>query len=471
MRIGQSSFVAFLAEVLSSIIGFVATIYIARKLGDSGLGIYFLVIAVVIWLKILGGVGIQSALKKRLSEPDENEPYLSASLLLQAGLLVVILGVLYVWRAEISSYLRGTSVWTVAVLFLAALTFAFVRTALEGEDKVHIATWLFPLDRFVRSGIQIVALLAGFGLAGLFFGYAAGALVAALFGMYYLEVRLGKPTRYHLRSIGSYAQYSWLTNVSNRAFAAMDTIVLGIFVSSGLIGVYEASWNLASILALFSVSIRRAVFPTMSHTSAEGNLEEAADLLTDALSFSGMLLIPGLVGGVLVGDLVLGVYGPAFLKGQIVLVILLAARIAYAYEDQFVNALNAVDRPEVAFRIDLLFIVTNVSLNLVLVWEFGWIGAAVGTFASAFIALAVGYYSVAAVLPLRLPTRDLGLQVLAALVMGAVVGSGRLLLPDLILVGVLLVGIGGVVYFACLYAISGRFREVTRRNLPWDVPF
>lgn len=470
MRIGQSSLVAFLSNFLSSGIGFVATVYIARELGDAALGIYSLVIAVVIWLKIFGGLGVQTALRKRLSEPSDSGPFLSVSALLQGGFFLLILGILYVAREPVSMYLRGTSIWTVGVLFAAALLFSFVTTALEGQDKVHISSALAPVDRSVRSSIQIAAIFLGFGLAGLFFGYAVGAVLASIAGAYYLNVRFAKPAREHVESIVSYARFSWLTNLSNRAFAAMDTLVLGLFVAEGLIGVYEASWNLASILALFGVSIRQAVFPTLSLTSTEGRRNEAANLLTDALTFTGLLLIPGFVGSLLVGDLVLGIYGATFVKGHLILVVLVAARTVYAYEDQLVNALNAVDRPDAAFRIDLLFTGTNVGLNLVLVWQFGWIGAAVGTFVSAFTALLAGYWSVAAILPLTVPVRELGRQVTAALGMGAVVAIGRYLLPETVLVGVGLVGVGGITYFTLLFALSDRFREVTLRNLPKSSP-
>lgn len=466
MRIGQSSLVAFASQLLSSIIGFAATVLIARELGDSALGIYALVIAVVIWLKILGGLGVQTALKKRLSEPTAGGPYLSASALLQGGLFVTIVAVLLVARDYVTSYLRGTSVWIVVGLFATALLFSFITTALEGEDKVHISTALSPLDRFVRSSIQITAILLGLGLTALFFGYAVGAILASIAGIFFLNVRFAKPAKQHIDSITSYARYSWLTNLSNRAFASMDTLVLGLFVAEGLIGVYEASWNLASILALFSVSIRQAVFPTMSLSSTEGKHEVASDLLSDALTFSGLLLIPGFIGSVLVGDLLLGIYGPAFVKGHLILVLLVGARTVYAYEDQLVNVLNAVDRPDAAFRIDLLFTVTNVVLNLVLVWTFGWIGAAVGTLVSASAALCAGYWSVAAVLPVTVPTRELGRQLMAALGMGLIVAGGRYLLPETVTVGIILAGIGASMYFLFLIRLSSRFREVVRRNLP-----
>lgn len=470
MRIGQSSAVAFLTELLSSLIGFVATVYIARELGDSGLGIYFLVIAVVTWLKILSGLGIQTALRKRLSEPGENPPFLSASFLLQVGMVLLVVAGLYAARGWVTKYLRGTEVWIVIALFMAAILFSYVTNALEGEDKVHIAASLSPVDRFARSSIQITALFLGFGLLGLFFGYAVGVVLAALIGVYYLSLEFRKPARRHFDSILSYAQFSWLTNLSNRAFASMDTLVLGLFVAEGLIGVYEASWNLASILALFGISIRRAVFPMMSKTSTDGAREEAGDLLSDAISFTGLLLIPGLIGSLLVGDLLLGIYGQAFTKGHLVLTILVASRTVYAYEDQFVNALNAVDRPDVAFRIDLLFTCTNVGLNLVLVWQYGWVGAAVGTLVSASIAMVGAYWSTTTLLPVTMPLTELRNQVLAALAMGVVVASARFVLPETTTFGVGLVAVGGVTYFALLFVLSDRFRDVVSQNLPRGSP-
>lgn len=466
MRIGQSSLWAFISEFLSSAIGFVATVYIARTLGDAGLGVYSLVIAVVVWLKIIGGLGVQEALRKRLSEPTPDRPYLSTGVILQVALFFLLAGVLYLVRTPLSNYLRGVPVWIVVTLFGGALGFAFITTVIEGQDRVHVASSLYPVDRFVRSTVQIVALFLGFGLAGLFLGYVVGAIIASAVGVAYVNVRFGRPTWSHLDSITSYAQFSWLTNLSNRAFASMDTLVLGLFVAEGLIGVYEASWNLASILALFGVSIRKAVFPTMSHVASSGARQEAADLLGDALTFAGLLLIPGLVGSLLVGDLILGIYGDAFVKGHYILVVLVAARTVYAYKDQLVNALNAVDRPGVAFRIDLVFTALNVGLNIVLVWQYGWAGAAVATFLSAFVALLIGYRSVARILPIAVPVGELGRQVLAAAGMGVVVGGGRLLLPDTVLVGAGLVLVGGATYILLLLILSDLFRDVARRNLP-----
>lgn len=466
MRIGQNSIIAFLSQSLTSVAGFVATVYIARELGEATLGVYSLVLAVVIWLKILGGLGIQTALKKRLSEPGDDGPFLVVGIVLQLVVFVLLAGAVLGFGPWISSYLRGTAVETIVGLFALTLSFAFVTTALEGQNRVHIASLLAPADRLVRSVVQILLIAFGFGLTGLLFGYGLGALVGTVLGVFFLSTPLSMPTRTHVEALTGFAKYSWLSNLSNRAFASMDTLVLGLFVADGLIGVYEVAWNLASILAVFGIAIATSMFPAMSELSSDGNVEELRYLFSDSVAFTGLLLIPGLVGTALVGDLVLLLYGQSFARGHLVLIVLTLSRTVYAYEYQIVNTLNALDRPDRAFRVDGAFIVVNVGLNLLLVWQFGWLGAAVATAVSAALALVLGYRAVQDVVGVQLPLAEIGRQAVAAVAMGLVVGGGRYLLPPTLPTGIVLVAVGGVVYFVALAKLSVRFRRVVVDNVP-----
>jgi O-antigen/teichoic acid export membrane protein len=293
-----------------------------------------------------------------------------------------------------------------------------------------------------------------------------GVLVGTVLGVVLIAWSVSVPSREDVRDLTGFARYSWLSNLSNRAFASMDTLVLGLFVADGLIGVYEVAWNLASILAVFGVSIGKAMFPAMSELSSEGDLDEVRYLITDSVAFTGLLLIPGVVGGAIVGDLVLAIYGSGFTRGYLVLVVLTIARTVYAYEYQFVNTLNALDRPERAFRIDGVFVVVNVGLNLLLVWQFGWLGAAVATSVSAVVALVLGYRAVTDVADVGMPGDEIGRQIVAAGLMGVVVWAGRTVLPPTVLTGVVLVAVGGVAYFVALTGLSVRFRRVVADNLP-----
>jgi len=468
MRIGQTSAVYFLSEVLSSVLGFAATLYVAKALGQQGddvLGVYFVVIALVIWLSVVGGLGLQVALRKRLSESDEGPAYLAAGLLIQTAVFVVVAAVLLLAAPYLTGFLRGVDVGVVVGLVFAALALQFVRTALEGRHLVHVSSVLSPLDRIARAVVQIGAVFLGFALGGLLLGYAVGAVVAAAAGAVVLGRDLAFPERRHVTDLVSYARYSWLSSVSARAFRSLDTVVLGLFVAEGLIGVYEIAWNLASILAVFGTAIARSMFPSISELSAQEEVAAVAGLVTDSLRFAGFFLIPGFVGAILLGGEVLRIYGSQFTRGNVVLVVLVGARLVYTYQHQFVNALNAIDRPDLAFRVEGVFVVTNLGLNVALVLEFGWIGAAVATALSALLATLLAHRALAAEVDFELPLAELGRQVFASLVMGGVVLAGTTALPGTLPVGLGLVFLGAAVYGVVVFVISPTLRQVVVVNL------
>lgn len=466
MKIGQISFVTFASQIASSVFGFLATIYLARTLGPSVLGTYFLVVAIVVWLKVIAFGGVQSALTKRLSEGDEPGAYFAAGM----GLFIAIYGVLvvalFLARDIVNAYIGRPVAIPITLVLLAALLLLFVSAALQGQHRVHVSGALKPVDTLSRSALQIGATVLGFGVLGLLAGYAVASVVAGLVGAFFVSWKWQRPGRRHLWSVFDYARYSWLGRLSSRTFSSMDTLVLGVFVASNFIGIYEIAWNLASLLAVFSLAIQQTIFPEISSIAEDGDRERIVALLDDAFAYAGLFLIPGLVGCLLIGDFVLRVYGPEFARGHTVLVILVTARLVYAYGEQFLNALNGLNRPDLAFRINGVFFVTNVGLNFALVAAYGWRGAAVATAVSALVTLSIGYRVLSRFISVTFPLRAVAMQILATVPMAIIIGFGRLYFEPRVLVTVGLVAIGAAVYFVALFIVSSRFRTTVVRNLP-----
>lgn len=467
MKLGQTSVVAFGSQLLSSVVGFVATLYLARVLGADLLGSYFLVVAVVIWLRVVGIMGIHTAITKRLSEADGDDAYRTAGGLLLAAVAVLIGAALLSLSGLVESYVGYPVAELVAVMVFVGIALNFVTASLRGEHRVHLAALLSPVERSVRGVLQIGAAAAGLGLVGVLAGWVVAAAVAALVGLYFVSGSFERPARRHFRGLLDYARYAWIGKLGSRAFASMDTVVLGAFVATNLIGYYEIAWNLASILALFGTSISQALFPEISRVATEGDDERLRAILDDALSYSGLLLIPGLVGAAAVGDRVLAIYGQEFARAYVVLLVLVVARTVYAYGNQFLNVLNGIDRPDLAFRVNVAFLVTNVGLNVVLVSVYGWTGAAVATAVSSGLTLALSYRLVAGLVPVDVPVAEIARQFAAAAVMGGVVYAGREAVGGGVFVTVGLVAVGGAVYFGVLLAVSARLRTTVRRNLPF----
>ncbi|KOX96005.1 oligosaccharide flippase family protein [Halorubrum tropicale] len=474
MRLGHVSAINFGSQILASLSGFVATLYVARELGSAALGKYALFIAVVIWMKTFFGSGLHEGVRKRLSERGERRGILGAALAIQVGLLIVVGIVILLFHSQVNHYLRFDGADTLIGAFVALIAFAFVRSVLDGEDRVHLSSLLRPLDRVVRTGVQLsVVFLGAFGggVLGITYGYIAGAATASLLGFVWIRIRPAVPSREDFRSLWSYLQYAWLSGIEERSISSMDTVVLGLFVASNLIGYYEVAWNVASILAVFGTSISTTVFPTLSKLESEGKQDQVGEIISQSLAFSGLFVIPGLAGGIVIGDQILGIYGPEFEQASLVLLILIFARLVYAYESQLISALNAIGRPEIAFRINAIFVASILSLNLILVNQFGWIGAAVGTAVAAMIGLVLAYKSLSEVVDFALPTTELTTQFISAITMAGVVAwletSWFTGLRSETFTAILLVAVGAVVYFLTLATTSSRFRGTVRNNLPF----
>lgn len=467
MRIGQTSLINFISQLVATVVGFVATVYLANVLGADTLGVYFLAIAVYTWLKLFGGMGFRQSVVKRISEETRQNQRFTAAITLQLVLLLAIAVFVLVGSQQINEYINADISDVLLLLVSSGIVFSFITSVLRGEKLVHVAAILQPIERIARTVLQLGGVVIfGLGLFGLLYGHIIALVLASLLGLYIVSSRFARPKREDFESVLSFAKYSWVGGLSTRSFNAIDTVVLGFFVGSTLIGIYEIAWNVASVLAIFGSSVSKAVFPEISNLSADDHTEQAKSILNDALAFTGLFIIPGLVGAAILGEYVLAIYGDEFRQGYLVLVVLIVARLLAAYQWQFVNALSAFDRPDIAFRVNVVFIATNLLLNLAFVWQYGWGGAAVATALSAGLGLWYGYTAVDSVIGVEIPYWAIGRQMSAALIMGLLLILATIPIRLSVPVALVLVGGGGGIYFIILLGISTRFRTTVTENIP-----
>jgi O-antigen/teichoic acid export membrane protein len=437
----------------------VATLAIARVLGAEGLGIYALGISLVVWLDIPHS-GFREALAKRVSEGREGEQYLTAGVVASLSSIVVPVLFVFFFRSYVNEYVGSDVSLLIIVILFANGLFGTFRFALNGQKKVAHAGWIQFLNQVLRTVIQIGLLLLGYAVFGLFIGYAVAAVLAALMALVFLDVRVSVPTKRHFRDLYAYAKHGWSTGFKGNTFNWMDTVILGFFMSSSLVGIYEVAWSVASFLVLVSNSVSQTLFPEISDISTEGDTDRIHHYLNEGLVFTGVFLIPGLFGAVAIGVDVLRIYNTEFTRGASVLVILIVARTLDAYATQFTSVLKAIDRPDVVLRIDLLFVGTNTVLNVALVYFYGWYGAAVATLLSGVVSLLVGYYSLTNLIGVpNIPVGEISKEIFAGAVMFVTVTIVHRFSRSEVYLTLIVVAVGAAIYVTVLLSISPRIRN------------
>lgn len=421
-KLARASALQFAVNIGQTVVGALVTIYIVRQLGFGVFGQYALAMAVANWLMI-PTVGIRGATMKRMSEGENRDRYYTAGLSLQLVAALLFIAAIFAARRYVNSYAGFNAVLYVAGLFVTISTGRFFLAALRGENRVEVSSLLEGGWSITRSLAQLAFVLAGAGIAGLVKGEILAATFSLIVAFFATRRSFARPVKadfYHLYEFG---RYGWFSNMKQMSYSWMDTIVLGLFVTSALVGAYEVAWRVSALFMLLPKAISKVVFPSISQRAVIDQHEGIEQIVGRALSFGGVIAIPGVVGAIFLGREILGIYGASPEQLAIatpILIVLGIGRIVESYEELLLTTLSALDFPDRAFRIGIIFTILNVGLNLALVWTVGVIGAAVATSLSIGISGLLAIRAVPDDVSISVSFQAIGAQVASAALMGGV---------------------------------------------------
>jgi len=475
-RPGKTTIVYFMTQVGSTLAGGVATWYINNVLGAAAFGEYSIAVAFLFWLNIPASA-LGNAVNKRVSEGEDQDAFLTAAHGLNLGVHALLIAGLLVFGDQVNVLVGQDVAVYFAALVGARAVFDVTISSLRGYKQVSTSGVVKTFERVVRSSIHIGTLFfLGVGVAGLVLGHATAIFLATAVALTVIDGRPARPEKRHVTGLLEYARFAWLGTLKTRAFAWTDVLVMrGLSLSIiGLasvtkteIGVYKVAWTVASVLALVSIAIKQTLFPEFSELGVSENYERVHHFLNEGLTFTGIFAIPGLFGAIAVGSKLLTIFGDEHARGGTILVILIASRLLAAYGEQFLNTINAIDRPDVAFRINLAYVAANLSLNFGLIVLFGWYGAAFATALAALTSLLLGAYALSKIIgPPDIPYRELGAQTVASVVMLGAVLALQQALPGSLGWTLAVVTAGAVVYGVVLLGVSSRVREKAAGFVP-----
>jgi O-antigen/teichoic acid export membrane protein len=201
MRIGQTSLVYSASRFASSALGFVATVYFARELGETVLGQFALILALVSWIGVVAQVGLSESITKRISEGEEPDEYFGAGLLFAAGVTVIAAASVVLFGESVDAYVGTAAVAFVLPLLTLKTFMTIVNAALHGRRLVHFESLLQIGGQTVRSGVQIGLVVVGWGLGGMVVGYAIASLLTGLLALFVIDLRPALPRREHFISL------------------------------------------------------------------------------------------------------------------------------------------------------------------------------------------------------------------------------------------------------------------------------
>jgi O-antigen/teichoic acid export membrane protein len=452
--IQRQSLISLFWQIAITAIGFLSTMYYAHTFGAAGaaiLGAYFLFLAYDGIFSMLTDGGFGGAALKRISEGEEPDAYFSAYFVLRFSFTVIIILILLVSKDYFTDLVNldksGMFIWLLLDLFLSVFS-GSIASGVAGMSKIGVRNTCAGISNIMRIVIQFVAIYFGYEASGLAGGMVAGAFVAAIIEFHFFDLHLVRFKWDHIIRLSTFSFWLFLTSSGMLVFSYADTVLIGHFMEISDVGIYRIVLQFTLVATFSTYALRNTLWPRVSRWGKTNEIDLVEESLSRAISYSLVLAMPVLVGGVILGDrLLYFFYGADFARGYHALIILLCVQVVNVFQYFFTMYLDALDHPKESFKVTAIGIVANIGLNILLIPVIGINGAAIATLATMTLNALLAQRVLSKLMAIRLERRSIRNILIASLVMGVLVGIYRWFVPLTNLwISLLAVVLGGLIY-------------------------
>jgi PST family polysaccharide transporter len=362
---------AFLMNIGQRGIGMVSTFVIAALLGPRAFGLVAMAMVVVLFMQVFLEQGISTAVIQR--ESLEREHLDSAFwmtiawCLLLGGVVVGVSG----WWASLNDEPDLEAVTRVLSILLLIQGLTVVQQALLQRRMQFKRLALRSNVAAMVGGVTGIALAAtGFGVWAL----VTQELVIAFVSLALLWSLSGwvpgfRFSRQHARHLLGFSVYAFLGNLGSFVNRRSDTLLIGVFLGSTVVGLYRLADRLVE--AIVSATTRPVQSVSLSHFSRlQGDQAALQQAVRSSIRITALTNVPVMFILVACADYLMPMLGPEWVPAADALKLLAIVGIAKAL---------------ILFTGPLLYALAKPHIRTIMVW--GLAAISVGAFAATGAAL------------------------------------------------------------------------------------
>jgi O-antigen/teichoic acid export membrane protein len=375
--------------VFNSVLKVTSTVFIALLsirlitgyLGQEGFGEYATVLAFFAFFGAIGDLGLANLTAREIAKPSVDEAQFLgkvATLRVLASTAIILITPVVLFWFDYSTLVKE-SVFVVAL----ALFFAQCSSLLNGVFQKRLAMDRVAMVEFIGKILQLllVYLAVRFDL-----GFIA-IVSAILFTMFFnatVELYLSrKYIQFHFSwDIAFWRRFmhdAWplgLTAIISFAYFKFDTIILSLLQPAAHVGIYNVAYKIMENLIFFPAMLVGLILPLLSRAH-QVDPPLFREIVNKTAKVFIALVLPIVVATLfLAPEIVAVVSGSGFEVSADVLRILIFS-LAGIFFGHFFNMLILVGNKQKKLLKALMFVaIVNVSLNIFLIREFSYFGAA-----------------------------------------------------------------------------------------------
>lgn len=454
-RVTKNIGVLYFGSAFSLLAGLAYNIILARYLGSIGFGkLSFALVFTQIFGTLVNPGFHTFCIGEIAKTKKEAKKYLS-NLITIKGILSIIAFSILLLTINFLDYPANTRRAVVIIgisMVIGSISSAFTSIFRAFEKmEYEVATNIFSTTLQILLGLFV--LFKGYGIVQLAWTYCLAASGTLAFVLVFFSRKFFLPGLQVDLKFWRYLFYGaiplGLGTIFFTIYDRIDIVMLSMMKGDTEVGLYNVAYQLLRVIHLIPGIILSALFPLMSRSYQ--NDQELLKITSEkTLKYLAVLVVPLIIGITILGDrIILIIYGKAFSYSSVALRILIwSALVSFMVQPFTYLLISSGQRAKYAFYSGI-GIPVNITLNLILIPNFGLIGASIATVITDFFGGTLLYLYVSRNLLSVSISKFLNKPILASIAMGILIYSLR----EMTLF--LLVPISIILYFLIFYSIKG----------------
>lgn len=399
-RIVKNVSVLFLSQMVGYVLGFFTLMYSARYLGVEGFGVLSFALAFTGIFTVLMDLGLNTLTIREVARNKSlAHEYIGNIILIKLLLSLATFGLIFLIINIVGYNPQTMSVVYVIALYAILTTFSqLFYSVFQAHEKMEYQSLGYIINSSLLLLGVLIAINYEFNIYQFSMIYAVVGSFILAYVLFIFVLKFNFPQiEFNWEIWKSFIKESWpfaVTSISINLYLWIDTILLSVLQGPEAVGLYNAAYKLILVLLFIPIVFNSAVFPLMSQYFVSS--KESLKVIFDKL-FKIMVLIgfPIGMGTLIIADkIILLVYGNQFLGSVIALQILIWSTVLIFLRSPLERLLESSNKQLSVTKIFVLGAIFNTILNIILIPQFSYVGAAIITILTDIIVLGLLIFTV-----------------------------------------------------------------------------
>ena len=379
-----------IADIANKLLLFVLFVFMTRYLGDVGFGKYSFAVTFTMLFAILSDLGMGGLLTREVARDKTSADKYFGNVSLIKTILSLIVYVLIVITINLMNYPSDTRLAVYILGFYVlfdSFTLNFFCPIYRAFEKMEYEALVHVIKNFITVALGLLAIYLDLGFIALISAFLIGSIFGFVVGLSMVIKRFTKPKIEIDFAFWSEFMKKALPFAMGAIFVPIyfniDKVMLSVMKGDAVVGWYSGATTLVYALLIIPSAFNGSIFPIMSRWYITDKKNSLKVLYEKSFKYLLMLALPIAVGTTILADrIVLLILGEEFVNSIIVLQILVWVLVFMFLNNLIGGVLGAINKQMVGAAFAGVAALLNIILNLLLIPEFGGVGAAVATVAT-----------------------------------------------------------------------------------------